>query len=55
MRSLLERRASAVHVRRAEYRDWCAEMQDLLAERRCWVEQHISREREQGSDYGIEL
>jgi hypothetical protein len=55
VRSLLEHRASAVQVRRAEYQNWCGETRDLLAERRNWVEQHISRRREQGVDYGIEL
>ena len=37
------------------YQNWCEKTQDLLAERPNWVEQHISRKREQGLDYGIEL
>jgi hypothetical protein len=55
VRSLLNRRTNAVQARRAAYRNWCEETAQRLAERERWIDQHLSRTREQGLDYGIDL
>jgi hypothetical protein len=55
VRSVLDRRAGAAHHRRATYRNWCDANAEQLIERQRWVERHISRSRDKGLDYGIEL
>ena len=55
VRSLLERRASAVQVRRAEYQNWCGKRRACSPNARIGLSINISRRREQGLDYGIEL
>ncbi len=55
VRRLLDRRAGAVQRRRAAYRHWQEETQELLAERHRWNDQHIHRSQDQGLDYGIDL
>jgi hypothetical protein len=55
VRRLVDRRTNAVHARRAAYGNWCEETADLLAERERWIEQHLSRSRDQSLDYGIDL
>jgi len=52
---LIDRRARAMHARRAAYQDWQNQTRELLAEREHWIDQHLSRSRDQGLDYGIEL
>lgn len=56
-RLAVERRAAAVQRRRATYQSWRAETQELAAERQCWVDQHLRRDRrrEQTRDYGLDL
>ena len=41
--SLLERRTHAVQARRAAYRQWQEQTQDMAAEQQRWIEQHTSR------------
>jgi hypothetical protein len=55
--SLLNRRTQAVQSRRAAYRHWQEETQQLVAERQRWIEQHISRGQDLGVDRsdGLEL
>jgi hypothetical protein len=53
--SLLERRTHAVQARRAAYRHWQEQTQDMLAEQQWWIEQHISCSQHQGLDYGLGL
>jgi hypothetical protein len=55
VRRLLDRRAEAVHRRRAAYQNWCDANAALLAERQRWIDQHLSRSQEQSRDCGIEL
>jgi hypothetical protein len=55
VRSLLDRRGSAVHARRTAYRHWHEEPQDLLAERQRSIDQYLSRQQDQGLDYGLDL
>jgi len=52
---LRDRRIHAVQARRAAYRNWCDETAQLLAERQRWIDQHLSRSRDPGLDYGIDL
>jgi conjugative relaxase-like TrwC/TraI family protein len=57
VRRLLDRRTHAVQARRAAYRHWQEETQELLAERQRWIEQHVSRGQDLGMDRsdGLEL
>jgi hypothetical protein len=55
VRSLLDRRAAAVHARRLAYRSWCAETHERVLQRQQWIEQHISRSQDHGLEYGIDL
>lgn len=52
---LLDRRAAAVQRRRAAYRQWHQEVQEMAAERQRFIDQHLSRGRDRGLDYGMEL
>jgi hypothetical protein len=55
VRSLLQRRAAATDRRNAVYQAWQTEEQAAACELEQAREQHISRERDRSSDYGIEL
>lgn len=52
---VLDRRANAVQARRTAYRHWVDAMQEQAAERERWIDQQLSRSRDQGLDYGLEL
>jgi hypothetical protein len=54
-RSLLDRRAAATDRRNADYQAWQTETQDHSRRMNQNPEQHISRNRDRSSDYGIEL
>jgi hypothetical protein len=55
--SLLDRRAHAVQGRRVAYRHWNEEVQEQIAERQRWIDQHVSRDlgRDRSPDYGLDL
>ena len=55
VRSLLDRRTGAVQARRTAYRHWVDAMQEQAAERERGIDQHLSRSRDQGRDYGLDL
>ena len=55
VRRLLDRRTEAVQARRTAYRHWVDAMQEQAAERERWIDHHLSRSRDQGLDYGLEL
>ena len=55
VRSLLDRRAAAVHAPTPAYRSWCAETHERVLQRQQWIEQHISRSQDHGLEYGIDL
>ena len=52
---VLDRRANAVQARRTAYRHWVDAMQEQAADRERWIDQQLSRSRDQGLDYGLEL
>jgi hypothetical protein len=54
-RLLINRRARAVQMRRASYRTWQADARERQAGRERDIDQHVSRSREQSTDYGLEL
>jgi hypothetical protein len=54
-RLLINRRAQAVQMRRAAYRTWQADARERQAGRERDIDQHVSRSREQSTDYGLEL
>ncbi|BBY14403.1 MobF family relaxase [Mycobacterium marseillense] len=55
VQSLLERRTHAVQARRTAYRHWHDQRVEQGLERERWIDQHLSRGRDQGLDYGLEL
>jgi len=55
VRSLLKRRAAATDRRNVAYQTWATERQEYELSKEQAREQHISRNRDRSSDYGIEL
>jgi conjugative relaxase-like TrwC/TraI family protein len=55
VRGLLERRTHLVYTRQIAYRHWQDENLDRQIEWERTLNQHLSRDREQGLDYGLEL
>ena len=57
VRGLLERRTHAAERRQAAYRHWHDQRQHLIAEQQRWIDQHLTRSRDQGIDRsdGLEL
>jgi hypothetical protein len=55
IRSLLDRRSTATDRRHAAHQAWHTEKQAAAREREQAREQHIRRNRDRSSDYGIEL
>ena len=48
-------RALREGARRAAYQHWCEQTVEMAPERQRSVEQHLSLQRDQGLDYGLEL
>jgi hypothetical protein len=55
VRRLLDHRTDAVHARRVTYQHWCEALAEQARERQRWIDQHLSRTRDRGLDYGIDL
>jgi hypothetical protein len=52
---LIHRRASAARTRRIDYGKWAAQSRERAADREQSSDQEISRGRDQGLDYGIDI
>jgi hypothetical protein len=55
VQGLLDRRANAVAIRRNHYQAWCRQASDWALDRQLSRDQQLSRSRDQGLDYGIDL
>jgi hypothetical protein len=51
----LDRRATAVHIRRSHYQAWCRQASEGALDRQLSRERQLSQSRDQGLDYGLEL